>query len=508
MNRRHACLALTAWRMPVGLLFVALAPLLLGQPENRVVIISPHISSIRHEFSRGFARWHQEQFGEPGVVEWRELGGTADALRFVQSEFTSKPDGIGIDCFFGGGAEPALLLTDRKLTDPYRLPAAILAGIPQSFNGVEVYDAGYHWYGAALSSFGILQNTLVERRLGLPLVTRWEQLARPELYGWVGVGDPRNSGTMNNMFEAFLQAYGWDRGWQLLAEICGNASRFDRLSSTTAKDVTAGDIAYGFAIDFYGFSQIAAGGRTNMTFALPQDFTAISPDCISILKGAPHRLMACRFLEFALGEPGQKLWFLPRGHPEGPQDFSIERMVVRPDFYRRYREVSNIAFSPFDLKQSFLYNTKLARDRREVVAALAGATLVDSHPELRAAWRAIVRRGSQPDERLELGGMPVSEAEASVLSQGPWKDPAVRNRKKIEWQVWAQRKYGRLTAGRATADGGRSGAVGRVCPSAPRWAFDRVCGSLGTGRPTCSFSRATPETAVHRAAQPVIATVP
>ncbi len=479
--------------MPLGLLFFTLAPLLFGQPENRVVIISPHISSIRHEFSQGFARWHQAQFGEPGVVEWRELGGTADALRFVQSEFASKPDGIGIDCFFGGGAEPALLLTDRKLTDPYRLPEAILAGIPQSFNGVEVYDARYHWYGAALSSFGILQNTLVERRLGLPLVTRWEQLARPELYGWVGVGDPRNSGTMNNMFEAFLQAYGWERGWRLLTEICGNASRIDRLSSTTAKDVTLGDIAYGFAIDFYGFSQIAAGGRTNMTFALPQDFTAISPDCIAILKGAPHRLMARRFLEFALGEPGQKLWFLPRGHPEGPQQFSIERMAVRPDFYRRYREVSNIAFSPFDLKQSFLYNTKLARDRREVVAALAGATLVDPHPELRLAWRVIVRRGSPPGERAELGKMPINEAEANTLAQGAWKDPAVRNRKKIEWQVWAQRKYGRLMAARSAA-----------LP----WAFDRVCGPLGTASPTFSLSGARPNTAVHRRAQAVTASIP
>ena len=205
-----------------------------------------------------------------------------------------------------------------------------MSAIPQSFNGIEVYDAGHAWYGAALSSFGILQNKLVQQRMELPFVTRWEQLAQPELRGWVGVGDPRNSGTMINMFEAFLQAYGWERGWHLLTEIAGNARKFDRISSTTAKDVTLGETAYAFAIDFYAFAQIAVAGRSNMTFALPRDFTAISPDGIAILKGAPNPAVAQHFIDFILSEDGQKLWFLPRGCSEGPQKYSIERMPVRP----------------------------------------------------------------------------------------------------------------------------------------------------------------------------------
>lgn len=406
-----------------------------------VIVISPHNASICYEFGRAFGRWHEQAHGGPAAVDWRNLGGTADALKFVQSEFASKPEGIGIDCFFGGGPEPYLLLADRKLTAPYRLSPGVLDGVPQNANGVEIYDPGFQWYGAALSSFGILQNTRVQRRLGLPLVRRWEELAHPRLLGWVGAGDPRNSGTMNNMFEAFLQAYGWERGWQLLTEIAGNVAKFDRLSSSTAKDVTLGEAAYGFAIDFYGFTQIAVAGRTNMTFVLPEDFTAISPDGICMLKGAPHAVLAQRFLEFVMGEPGQRLWFLPRGHPEGPERFSIERMSVRPDFYRRYRDVSNIAFSPFDLNQNFRYDAHLARERREVVAALAGALLVDTHAELKRAWRAIVRRGARVEERAILGRMPLSEADARGLAQAPWKDAGVRNRKKLEWQAWAQRKY-------------------------------------------------------------------
>ncbi len=409
--------------------------------DQRLIIITPHVDAIRREFARGFAQWHLQQHGERAEIEWRDVGGTSDALRFVQSEFVNKTNGIGIDCFFGGGQEPFLILSAKKISQRYDPPADILAGIPQSFNGVEVYDANHTWYGAALSSFGILQNTRVQRLVGLPLVKEWEELAQPKLFGWVGAGDPRNSGSMNVMFEAFLQFYGWERGWQILSQIGGNVRKFDRISTTTAKDVTLGETAYAFAIDFYGFTQVAVAGRTNLTFALPQDFTAINPDGLAILKGAPNLVTAQRFVDFVLSEAGQKLWFLPRGHPEGPQQFSIERMSIRPDFYARYKGVSNIEFSPFDLKQNFHYNAKLSQERREVVAALVGTLLVDTHTELQAAWSSLIRRQLPPADLLELGRMPLTEAEALRLAATDWKNPAVRNHKKIEWQNWAQAKY-------------------------------------------------------------------
>jgi len=420
---------------------------------SRVVILTPHVDAIRHEFARGFAEWHQARFGEPAEVDWRNVGGTSDALRFVQSEFARKTNGIGIDILFGGGQEPYLVLVDKKLAARYQPPPDILAGIPQSLHGMDIYDADFQWFAAALSSFGILENTRVQRTLGLAPARRWEDLANPKLFGWVGVGDPRKSGTMNVMFESLLQAYGWERGWALLTQIGGNARRFDMLSSSTAKDVTLGETACAFAIDFYGFSQIGVAGRTNMTFVLPEDFTALNGDGIAILKGAPNLVTAQRFIDFVLSDVGQKLWYLQRGRPGGPQQFSIERMPVRPDLYRRFKDASNIEFSPFDLRQSFTYDSKLGRDRREVVAALAGALLVDTHDELRSAWRAIIARGLPARDLQELAKMPLNETDALKLASGGWKDPALRNLRKIEWQNWAQKKYSSVTRGAFTGAG-------------------------------------------------------
>src|SRR5688572_27044199 len=106
----------------------------------QVVIITPHVDAIRHEFGNGFRRWHAEKFSEPAEIEWRVLGGTSDSLRFVFSEFSRKPDGIGLDIFFGGGQEPFLLLGDKNLLVSYKAPAEILRDIPQQISGMDVYD--------------------------------------------------------------------------------------------------------------------------------------------------------------------------------------------------------------------------------------------------------------------------------------------------------------------------------------------------------------------------------
>ena len=232
------------------MLFLRCVLSLVWGAESRLIITSPHNEAIRHEFGRAFSQWHQQKFGEAVKVEWRDLGGSSDILRFVQSEFAAKPDGIGLDIFFGGGSEPFLILAERNLLFEYALPDEILSGIPQQIQGIEVYDGRHRWYGAALSSFGILQNIQVQHRMKLPMSTRWRDLGEPGLAGWVAAGDPRNSGTMNNMYEAFLQADGWEGGWNLLTRIAGNVKHFDRLSTTTAKEVTLGEVAYGFAIDF------------------------------------------------------------------------------------------------------------------------------------------------------------------------------------------------------------------------------------------------------------------
>lgn len=298
--------------------------------------------------------------------------------------------------------------------------------------------------GACLSSFGILRNVRVEGMAGLPGARRWEDMADPRLLGWVGAGDPRLSGTMNNMYEAYLQAFGWERGWGLLARVAGNVRQFDRLSSSTAKEAMLGQVACAFCIDYYAFVQMAAAGGTNMAFVLPEDFVSVSPDGIAVLRGAPHREVAGRFMDFVMGESGQRLWMLPAGHPLGPERNTLLRLPVRPALYEQFAAESPIRVRPFEVRSGFRYDARLANARRDIVRSLFGAVYVDVHDDLVRAWRRLVEAGLPEAAVRELGAVPLGEAEAMALAKGAWASPAERNRLKTRWQQEATSKYRRL----------------------------------------------------------------
>src|SRR5439155_7324473 len=122
---------------------IALISAVSASAQQRIIIITPHVDAIRNEFAGGFAEWHAKRFGEPAIIDWRNVGGTADSVRFVQSEFSKKADGIGIDMPFGGGMEPYLLLADKKLLAAYKPPSEIIDGIPPTVLGMESYDPEY-----------------------------------------------------------------------------------------------------------------------------------------------------------------------------------------------------------------------------------------------------------------------------------------------------------------------------------------------------------------------------
>lgn len=265
---------------------------LVARAELQLVVLSPHNEAIREEFERGFSRWHAAH-GEAVDIDWRMVG-------FIRVHPFRSPSTPGSPTESGSTSSSGVVESRttkwRRSTSPIltRSRARSSKAFTEQLAGIELRAPDFAWYGAAISSFGILQNLRVQGLARLPSIQRWEDLARPELKGWVGAGDPRGSGTMHVMFESFLQARGWDEGWGLLARVAGNARRFDRISSTTAKDAAVGETAYALAIDFYAFTQIAAAGKTNLSFLLPVDFAAVNPDGIAILRGAPNREMARR----------------------------------------------------------------------------------------------------------------------------------------------------------------------------------------------------------------------
>ncbi|MGH7812064.1 MAG: hypothetical protein ACREP5_17445, partial [Candidatus Binatia bacterium] len=128
-------------------IFILLVSLLFNVPvagaADRLVLVSVHWEGIKHEFERAFKAHYLRETGRTVELEWLDVGGTSETIRFIRSEFNNKPAGIGIDIFFGGGLDPYVALKKDNLLEPYVLPQQLLEKIPPSLGGVPLYDSDH-----------------------------------------------------------------------------------------------------------------------------------------------------------------------------------------------------------------------------------------------------------------------------------------------------------------------------------------------------------------------------
>ena len=421
--------------------YCTLIPVAASGAADRLVLISPHPDGVQNEFERAFRSHYSRLTGREIILEWLDVGGgTSSILRYVKSEFRRAPDGIGIDVFFGGGMDPFMEIADMGLCSAHRLPDALLDRLPQKIGGVPLYDPDYRWYGATLAGFGIVYNRAVLDLVDLPVPRTWADLGDPGLFSWVGSGDPRSSGSVHMAYELILQAYGWERGWEVITTLGANVRNFTSGGSQAPKDVAAGEVAYGLSIDFYAWAQVNQVGEDYIGFTMPDNLTIVNPDGVAILKGASNLAAARSFVEFVMSDPGQKLWFLKKGVSDGPVETALNRFTVLPDLYRRYRDQAAVSLNPFEWTSDLVYDSEKASTRWRVLNDLIGVMVIDSHQQLQSAWKTSMMEGITPDRVRRLAEVPISE-EACARLGARWRDAELRNTTLASWTEFARSKY-------------------------------------------------------------------
>lgn len=536
-----------------GLVVVALA-LILGVPfflrppveddagsgVPTLIVVTPHVQQIRYEFGRAFERWHKREYGTPARVDWRAPGGTTEILKQLEAQYIAavengryrlgvggeaemEPGTIGFDVMLGGGAfdhgrlKSGIVRTVRVPAGAgagdgagagqpveLRVPMSVPAGFPQErldewygpneIGAQTLYDPGQHWLGTALSSFGIVFNRDVLSRLGLPEPTGFGDLADGRYDGWVALADPRQSGSITTTFDAILNNAGWDEGWRILRQMCGNTRYFTNISTKPPIDVSQGEAAAGLAIDFYGRGQaqfIEAGARrgaakegaaaSRVGYVDPVGATFIDPDPVSILRGGPNPALARRFVEFCLSVEGQALWqFRARGpdgrdaaagessgsgapgsgEPAGPERYELRRLPARRVMYTEYFDRFVDRVDPFEVASRVP-----SRGWRPSIGVMMGAFAIDTGPEQRAAWRAILRARRTPGfppetlaemERLFLAWpeheladgtrLEFSEANYRAIAADTknWRDPVRGARARLAYTAFFRECYAEI----------------------------------------------------------------
>lgn len=407
----------------------------------KLILLSPHQESIQKEFTTGFKKWYKEKYKTDVDMVWLDQGGTSNIIKFIESEFKRNPNGINVDIFFGGGTDPYIKMKKDGYLQPYKLPNGILSKIPKDYSGSQVYDPDFYWYSACFSGFGILYNKhIFSNILRLPKPEKWSDLAKPELAKWVGSSDPRQSGSIHKMYEIILQSYGWNKGFEVITKMNANVKIFGRGASDIPRDVDLGEVACGLAIDIYALAKIAEAGPDKLGYVMPEGETVINGDAIAILKGAPNKEVAQRFMEFVIGEPGQKLWMLKTKEPSGPQLQNLRRMSVMPHMYDTLGNKADVPTNPFKWKTTMRYDHVKGSARQGIIDDLIGSLTIDVHNDLVKAWEAIRKGGMKEPAIKKLVEMPVTEAELLNMAK-KWDNQEFRNAKIAEWTRFAKEKY-------------------------------------------------------------------
>ena len=436
-----------AMRMTVSIVF-GLLVVLLGVPfvlsgarrladepppsgAPRIIVVTPHVAQIRSEFAEAFDRWHEANYGERAIVDFRTPGGTSEirgqlearvraAVKQLAEEgrlddadpsepLVFEPGTIEVDLMFGGGSYDhgslkggvQVPVTVRGEAVTFTVPISTPVDLSQdelddvfgenAVGSEKLYDPDRYWIGTALSSFGIVYNRDVYAKLGIDEPTTFDDLTDHRLHGWVALADPRQSGSITTTFDSILGNYGWDEGWRILRAMCGNTRYFTNSSTKPPLDVSQGEAAAGLAIDFYGRTQAQSVGGNRVGFVDPAGAVYVDADPVSMINGAPHPEIAQRFVRFCLSEEGQALWQFPPvgdGAPadvEGPRHYALRRMPIRRSMYRP--EV----FAQFvDKVDPFSLASKVANPGwRTGVQMMMGCYGIDIAEDCRAAWGAI-----------------------------------------------------------------------------------------------------------------------
>ena len=479
--------------LAVGIAFVAIiaAPFLLRPADStspsrfdrRLVIMTPHPEQIRQEMGLAFVRHWKKLHNETIALDWR-VAGTSDLKKIIESDyraafqrlwtsgqgnswsndiatsflnpkdtrertarstFLKSNVSIGVDLFFGGGphdfidqANKGTVVAADAVTGA-GLPAIQKlhpdwftdAAIPESLSGQPFRDKELRWCGTCMSSFGIIFNRDVLKRLNISKeLEQWADLADPKLNGQVTLADPTSSSSVVSAFEMLIQQQihfamnrlkakpgrlrtpaqiesaaireGWLEGLRLIQRIAGNTRYFADASPKIPLEVTQGNAAAGMCIDFYGRTNQDAvrrdDGTSRVGFVAPVGGTSFAVDPIGLMRGAPQPQLAQGFMEFALSDAGQKIWNFRPGTQGGPEQTPLRRLPIRKDFYvpANLPLMSDGQEQPFEKAKAFVYHPEWTSPTFNSLRFIIRILCVDTHDELRRTWTLLNSQGNPP----------------------------------------------------------------------------------------------------------------
>ena len=283
------------------------------------------------------------------------------------------PEGQRPDVMWASAPDAFEVLARNKLLQT--APETVNKAAPAKIGNYPLNDPQGLYYGQALAGYGMMWNTRYLKAHKLNAPKEWVDLTRPEYFGHVAISSPSRSGTTQLTVETILQGEGWEKGWNQLLRMMGNAAAVTDRSFAVPDGVNNGQYGIGIVIDFFGLAGKYSGFPVD--FAYPA-MTAVVPANIALIAGGKNADEAKKFMTFTMSAAGQQLLFDPKISrlPILPYD-----QLKAPAGYPVPQEVAKRAKVQFD--------SNLSESRYAVVISLFDQMVTFRLKELQAATKAI-----------------------------------------------------------------------------------------------------------------------
>jgi iron(III) transport system substrate-binding protein len=276
------------WAVGVVLMLVAWAGPAAAQENVLVLYGSPDrdwVAAVAAKFQK-----------DTGIkVEWIRLSSN-EAYARIEAE-KANPKG---DVWFGGTGDPHFDAAEKGLTEPYCSPK-----MPELREFMRDPIGGCRTLGLYAGPLGWAINESVLKAQGKPMPQTWDDLTKPEYKGLIAIANPNTSGTAYTTLATILQLKGEEKGWDYLAKLHKNVAQYTKSGSAPGQLAGRGEVA--IAVIFLHDVVMFAEEGFPLKAVAPADGTGYEIGGLSLIKGAPHKEVAKKFIDWALAPENQAI---------------------------------------------------------------------------------------------------------------------------------------------------------------------------------------------------------
>lgn len=203
------------------------------------------------------------------------------------------------DVWYGGSADSYIVAANEGLLDAYKSPNAEV--IPAQFK-----DGNGYWTGVYQGYLGFICDGRFFKENSLSLPKTWDDLLHPDLQGQIIVSNPGSASTGYVLVSALTQMWGEEKAMAYFRQLNGQVKQYTKAGSAPARSAALGECAVGITYLHNGIRLIKEG-YSNVELAIPQDGTAYELGAVAIIKNAPARSGAEKFVDWVLTKRAQEL---------------------------------------------------------------------------------------------------------------------------------------------------------------------------------------------------------